>query len=81
MGGDVDPRGGLSGMQYEMKVVDPGELPEGTDVVIVERGDGTALMLLAGRPAQVWAAMRAYEDTVEPCDLPSVLSPTLRLVV
>ena len=78
----VESRGGLSGMQYEVKAVDADELPDGVDAVIVERGDGTAVMLLTGRPAQIWAAMRGWEDTQEPCTVPSVLlSPTLRLVV
>lgn len=69
-------------MRYEVKVVDADELPDGMDVVIVERDDETAVMLLTARPAQVWAAMRAYEDTLEPCTEPSVLlAPSLRLVV
>lgn len=69
-------------MRYEVKVVDADELPDGADVVIVERGDETAVMLLTGRPAQVWALMRAWEDTCEPCTEPSVLlAPSLRLVV
>jgi hypothetical protein len=69
-------------MRYEVQAVNADELPEGTDAVIVERGDGTAVMLVADRPAQVWAAMRQWEDTLEPCTEPSVLlAPPLRLVI
>ena len=71
MGVGVESRGGLSGMQYEVHEVGAGELPGGADVVIVERGDGTALLLLTGRPAQVWAAMRSWEES---CELPAVPS-------
>lgn len=60
-------------MQYVVQAVQPDELPEGTDVVIVERADGTAVMLVCGRPAAVWAAMRSWEASREAACLPSLL--------
>lgn len=49
-------------MQYEVKVVQDHELPEGTDLVIVDRGPHTApVMLLSGRPAEAYNAMRKWE--------------------
>lgn len=61
-------------MQYEVQIVDDAAMPAGHDVVIVERGPlEAAVMLLCGRPAQVWRAMRQWENSTEPCDLPSLL--------
>jgi hypothetical protein len=60
-------------MQYVVQVVDESDLPAGMDTVIVERSDGTAVMLVTGRPAQVWLAMRAWEDSREARCVPSLL--------
>lgn len=73
MGRRLLTRRGLLGMQYVVQAVEDGELPEGVDSVIVEQTDGTALMLVSGRPAQVWRFMRAWEDTQEPCTVPTLL--------
>lgn len=60
-------------MDYVVQVVDDGELAE-RDIVIVERGpDLPAVMLLSGRPAEIWRAMRAWEDTREECTIPTQL--------
>lgn len=70
-------------MQYVIQPVGDDELPEGRNVVIVEREEGPALMLINGMPARVWRLMREWEDTLEPCTVPSVLlapSPLLRAV-
>lgn len=57
-----------------MQVVDDGSLPDGHDVVIVERRSPLpAVMLLAGRPAQVWRAMRAWECSHDQPASPSKL--------
>lgn len=42
-------------------------------MVIVEQEHGSAIMLVAGRPAEVWRAMRQWEDSVEPPHIPSML--------
>lgn len=69
-------------MDYVVHVVGDDELPAGRHVVIVERDDAPAVMLINGVPARVWELMRQWEDTCEPCTLPSVLlAPPLRLVV
>lgn len=69
-------------MNYVVQVVGDDELPAGRHVVIVERDEGPAVMLINGVPARVWALMRQWEDTCEPCTEPSVLlAPSLRLVV
>lgn len=61
-------------MNYQVQVVADHELPEGVDLVIVERGPHERpVMLLSGRPAEAWAAMRAYGDAVEPRYVPSLL--------
>lgn len=61
-------------MRYEVQTVDAAELPTGHDMVIVERGPQLpAVMLLTGRPAQAFRAMRAWEDTQEPCVIPTML--------
>lgn len=60
-------------MQYVVQTVEDNELPEGIDAVIVERADGTAVMLVSGRPAQVWAMMRGREDSLESELIPSLL--------
>ncbi|MET1062187.1 MAG: hypothetical protein ABWX71_04775 [Aeromicrobium sp.] len=56
-------------MNYEVQVVDDGDLPEGHDLVIVERGpDQPHVMLLCGRLAQAFLAVRQLEDLYEtPC--------------
>lgn len=59
-------------MEYEVQIVDDGSLA-GRDMVIVERGPGRpAAMLLCGRPARVWAAMRSWEDSRD-CGTPTLL--------
>lgn len=60
-------------MRYVVQVVDESDLPAGVDTVIVERNDGTAVMLVSGRPAEVWSSMRAWEDSQEAQCLPSLL--------
>lgn len=50
-------------MNYVVQVVGDDELPEGRHVVIVERDEGPAVMLINGVPARVWALMRQWEDT------------------
>lgn len=60
-------------MQYEVRIVEQSDLPEGTDMVIVDRGAESPVMLLGGRPAEAWLAMRAWEDLQEPCSVPSLL--------
>ena len=61
-------------MKYVVQIVEDDEMPDGRDVLIVERGPlEAAVMLLCGRPAQVWRAMREWEGSHEPCDLPSLL--------
>lgn len=62
-------------MQYEVQTVEDHQLPDGVDHVIVDQGGGTAVLLLSGRPAEVWAAMRAWEDSVEPSERPSICHP------
>lgn len=65
--------GGTRTVRYEVQAVEEGELPDGTDVVFVDRGDGTAVMLVSGRVAEVWAMMRAFEDSREPSSVASLL--------
>lgn len=60
-------------MRYEVQPVEVGDLPAGVDMVIVERCGHPAVMLVAGRPAQVWAAMRQWEDSLDPTGVPSLL--------
>lgn len=60
-------------MNYVVHVVGENELPEGRNVVIVERDGEPPLLLVNGLPARVWEMMRAYEDTLEPADVPSLL--------
>lgn len=61
-------------MQYEVQIIEDDVMPEGHDLLIVERGPGeTPMLLLAGRPAEAFLAMRAYEASLEQCPAPSVL--------
>lgn len=60
-------------MNYEVQTVGDDELPEGRNVVIVERESGPPLLLVSGPPARAWALMRAYEDACEEATAPSVL--------
>lgn len=60
-------------MQYVVEVVADGELPEGVDLVIVERRDDSPLLLLSGRPARAWNFLREWEGRVESPTEPSVL--------
>jgi hypothetical protein len=61
-------------VQYEVQVVEDSELPEGHDLVIVDRGDRLLpVLLLAGRPAQAFLAMRAWESVCEQREAPSTL--------
>lgn len=62
-------------MQYAIQVVGDNELPEGLNKVIVEQVDGPPLMLINGELARAWRFMRAYEDALEPCDVPSIMLP------
>ena len=62
-------------MDYVVQTVGDDELPVGRHVVIVECIDGPPLILVNGAPARAWALMRAWEDTLEPCTVPSVLRP------
>lgn len=61
-------------MQYEVQVVDDGDLPDGRDLVIVERGcDLPAVLIMSGRAAKVWRAMRDWEANVDHPDLSILL--------
>lgn len=62
-------------MQYEVHTVSEDDLPPGVHSVIVERVDAPALLVINGPVAECWRFMRAWEDTHEPCDLPSVTLP------
>lgn len=64
-------------MQYAIQVVGNEELPEGVDRVIVERENEPPLMLISGELARCWRFVRAYEDALEPCELPSIMLPAL----
>lgn len=64
-------------MQYVIEVVAEGELPQGINKVVVERVDGPPLMLINGEPARVWRFMRSYEDTLEPCTVPTICLPAM----
>jgi len=67
-------------MRYHVHVVGDDEMPEGLDRLIVERKDGTAVLLLSGVYAECWQFMRAYEDTREPCTVPTILLPVRPLL-
>lgn len=67
-------------MNYAIQIVGDDELPQGMNKVVVERPDGTALMLINGDPARVWRWMMAWEDTLEPRAAPAVLLPTMPLL-
>jgi hypothetical protein len=60
-------------MKYDVRAVEDDELPEGVDRVIVEREDGSAVLLVSGEPARCWRFMRAWEDTLEPREVPTLL--------
>lgn len=60
-------------MRYVVHTVADGELPEGLDRVIVERHDGPPLLLISGEPARCWRFMRAWEDSLEPPFVPTML--------
>jgi hypothetical protein len=66
-------------VQYEVRIVQDGELPDGCDAVIVERADSVALMLLSGRPAEVWASMRRWEDSHHQSGCEQLAAPTVLL--
>jgi hypothetical protein len=70
-------------MNYAVQIVREDELPQGVHMVIVEQIAGPPLMLINGPHARAWRFMRAYEDTREPCTVPSVLVPArpLRIAV
>lgn len=60
-------------MQYLVQTVGDDELPEGMSSVIVERDDGPPILLINGERAKCWRFMRAWEDSAEEADVPSVL--------
>jgi redox-sensitive bicupin YhaK (pirin superfamily) len=61
-------------VKYEVRLVDDDALPDGRDLVIVERGPAEcAVMLLAGRPAQIWRAVREWEAAHNIPESPIVL--------
>lgn len=62
-------------MQYEIQVVGEDELPQGMNKVVAEQADGTVLMLINGELARCWRFLRAWEDTLEPCTVPTILMP------
>lgn len=68
-------------MRYQVQVVGNDEMPEGIDRLIVEREDGTVLLLLSGVYADCWQFMRAYEATREPRTVPSILLPVARTLL
>ena len=49
-------------MKYEVQVVGDDQLPQGIKRVIVERPDGSALLLLAESVAGTWAFMQRWEE-------------------
>lgn len=59
-------------MRYTVHTVGDDELPEGVDWLVVERDNAPPVMLVSRGPARVWAAMRAWEDTMEPPSVPSL---------
>lgn len=68
-------------MKYEVKTVEPHELPEGVERVIVQRGDRPPVLIITGEAARCWEFMRRWEATlVEPPWEPSVCLPLLRAV-
>lgn len=67
-------------MQYTVQIVADHELPNGVERVIVEREDGSAVMLINGNTARCWSFMRAWEDSLEPCTVPTVLLPERALL-
>jgi hypothetical protein len=48
-------------MNYAVRVVGSDELPEGVERVLVERMDGTPLLLLAPSAAGTWTMIQAWE--------------------
>lgn len=60
-------------MRYIVQPVDDNELPEGVTFVIVERAGGEHLLLIAGEHARGWRFLRAWEDSVESCAVPTLL--------
>lgn len=62
-------------MQYEVHTVGDDDLPAGVHSVIVERDVGPALLVINGPVAECWRFMRSWEDTHEPCEVPSVTLP------
>lgn len=60
-------------MRYIVKTVSDHELPEGVTLVIVEPPSGPHILLLAGEHARGWQFIRAFEDSLESCALPSLL--------
>lgn len=67
-------------MNYIVQIVGEDELPQGMHMVIVEQKDGPPIMLINGEPARAWRFMREWEDTREPCTVPSVLVPARPLL-
>lgn len=67
-------------MQYAVQIVGDDDLPQGMNKVVVERGDGPPLLLINGEPARVWRFMRGYEDTHEPCGVPTICLPAVPLL-
>ena len=73
--------GGRGAVKYVVQIVNEDELPDGLDMVIVERGDAKPpVLLVSGRPAEVWRAMRALEDAHGPAHVPAA-APTLLYAV
>lgn len=60
-------------MRYIVLPVADNDLPEGITMVIVERQDGQNLLLIAGEHARGWRFLRAWEDSREPCVVPTLL--------
>ena len=60
-------------MKYIVQAVEDNELPEGITLVIVEREGGPNLLLVAGEHARGWHFLRAWEDSREPCEVPTLL--------
>lgn len=61
-------------VDYVVQTVGDDELPDGRNVVIVEREEGPPLLLINGEPARAWALMRAYEGASEPLEPKALLS-------
>lgn len=66
-------------MNYEVQPVADDEIPGGREWLLVEREGQAPLLLVSGSCAACWRFMRAWEDTLEPPTVPTILLPAPRL--